>query len=162
MNKKLSLPLVLLLLAGSAALYPQSPDGSQTGDPQQSPSENCTDEGAALDAGCAQDQTGQQTSRQNQQSPSDQNGMNGIESRRTLGTTGMDNTTLLGPGGVQRQLQRRVLPPEPPTEFQKFVAASIGQLLPIYGANLFRDVPSTFAPQQPGSGNIRLPDRAGG
>ena len=146
MNKKLSLPLVLLLLAGSAALYPQSPDGSQTGDPQQSPSENCTDEGAALDAGCAQDQTGQQTSRQNQQSPSDQNGMNGIESRRTLGTTGMDNTTLLGPGGVQRQLQRRVLPPEPPTEFQKFVAASIGQLLPIYGANLFRDVPSTFAP----------------
>lgn len=38
------------------------------------------------------------------------------------------------------------LPPEPLTEFQKFVAASTGQVLPIYGANLFRRVPSTFAP----------------
>jgi protein involved in polysaccharide export with SLBB domain len=33
-----------------------------------------------------------------------------------------------------------------PTEFQKFVAASTGQLLPIFGADLFRNVPSTFSP----------------
>ena len=38
------------------------------------------------------------------------------------------------------------LPPEPLTEFQKFVASTTGQVLPIYGANLFRQVPSTFAP----------------
>jgi protein involved in polysaccharide export with SLBB domain len=38
------------------------------------------------------------------------------------------------------------LPPEPLTEFQKFVASTTGQVLPIYGANLFRHVPSTFAP----------------
>jgi protein involved in polysaccharide export with SLBB domain len=38
------------------------------------------------------------------------------------------------------------LPPEPLTEFQKFVASSTGQILPIFGANLFRRVPSTFAP----------------
>jgi len=38
------------------------------------------------------------------------------------------------------------LPPEPLTEFQKFVAATTGQLLPIYGESLFRNVPSTFAP----------------
>jgi polysaccharide biosynthesis/export protein len=31
-------------------------------------------------------------------------------------------------------------------EFQNFLAASTGQLLPLYGHNLFRDVPSTFAP----------------
>ena len=37
-------------------------------------------------------------------------------------------------------------PPEPLTEFQKFVASSTGQVLPIFGANLFRRVPSTFAP----------------
>ena len=37
-------------------------------------------------------------------------------------------------------------PPEAPTEFQKFVAATVGQLLPIYGADLFRNVPSTFSP----------------
>jgi protein involved in polysaccharide export with SLBB domain len=38
------------------------------------------------------------------------------------------------------------LPPEPPTEFQKFVASTSGQNLPIYGMSLFSKVPSTFAP----------------
>jgi len=37
-------------------------------------------------------------------------------------------------------------PPEPLTEFQKFVASTTGLVLPIYGADLFRHVPSTFAP----------------
>ena len=37
-------------------------------------------------------------------------------------------------------------PPEPLTEFQQFVASSTGQVLPIFGADLFRQVPSTFAP----------------
>lgn len=36
--------------------------------------------------------------------------------------------------------------PEPPTEFQKFVKDSTGQTLPIYGAWLFEQAPSTFAP----------------
>lgn len=51
---------------------------------------------------------------------------------------------------LTRQLAARTLlrplPPEPLTEFQKFVASTTGQVLPIYGANLFRQVPSTFAP----------------
>jgi protein involved in polysaccharide export with SLBB domain len=38
------------------------------------------------------------------------------------------------------------LPPAPLTQFQKFVAATTGQVLPIYGASLFRNLPSTFAP----------------
>jgi protein involved in polysaccharide export with SLBB domain len=46
------------------------------------------------------------------------------------------------------------LPPQPPeapaaeaaTDFQRFVASSIGQVLPIFGASLFERVPSTFAP----------------
>jgi protein involved in polysaccharide export with SLBB domain len=38
------------------------------------------------------------------------------------------------------------LPPEPLTEFQKFIASTTGEVLPIYGADLFRQVPSTFAP----------------
>jgi protein involved in polysaccharide export with SLBB domain len=38
------------------------------------------------------------------------------------------------------------LPPEPLTEFQKFTAATTGMVLPIFGANLFQSVPSTFAP----------------
>jgi protein involved in polysaccharide export with SLBB domain len=38
------------------------------------------------------------------------------------------------------------LPPEPLTEFQKFVASTTGNVLPVYGASLFQNVPSTFAP----------------
>ena len=41
---------------------------------------------------------------------------------------------------------QRPLPPEPLTEFQKFAASTTGQILPIFGMNLFRRVPSTFAP----------------
>lgn len=36
--------------------------------------------------------------------------------------------------------------PEQPTEFQRFVEQSSGRLLPVFGQDLFRDVPSTFAP----------------
>jgi protein involved in polysaccharide export with SLBB domain len=39
-----------------------------------------------------------------------------------------------------------LLPPEPLTEFQKFTASTTGQILPIFGADLFRRVPNTFAP----------------
>jgi protein involved in polysaccharide export with SLBB domain len=38
------------------------------------------------------------------------------------------------------------LPPEPDTEFQEFVTSTLGRRLPIFGQNLFRNVPSTFAP----------------
>lgn len=36
--------------------------------------------------------------------------------------------------------------PVEPSEFQEFVAASIGKKLPMYGYDLFNDVPDTFAP----------------
>jgi protein involved in polysaccharide export with SLBB domain len=46
---------------------------------------------------------------------------------------------------------RKLLPPtlnptQTPTEFQNFVATSIGVILPVYGENLFRNPPTTFAP----------------
>jgi protein involved in polysaccharide export with SLBB domain len=37
-------------------------------------------------------------------------------------------------------------PPEPPSEFQRFAASSVGEILPIFGASLFAGVPTTFAP----------------
>lgn len=37
-------------------------------------------------------------------------------------------------------------PPEPDIEFQRFVSASLGYRLEIFGQNLFSNVPSTFAP----------------
>jgi len=39
-----------------------------------------------------------------------------------------------------------IVPPEPPTEFQNFVAATTGQMLPIYGAKLFTNQPASFGP----------------
>ncbi len=47
---------------------------------------------------------------------------------------------------MRNRMQQTALPPEPLTEFQKFVASTTGQVLPIYSASLFRSVPSTFAP----------------
>jgi protein involved in polysaccharide export with SLBB domain len=50
------------------------------------------------------------------------------------------------------QLSRRAatqpapVPSEFLTELQKFVASTTGVVLPVYGANLFRSIPSTFAP----------------
>jgi len=44
-------------------------------------------------------------------------------------------------------------PPQPPTEFQLMVTDSVGQMLPIYGAGLFRQPPSTFAPVE----NVPVP-----
>lgn len=45
---------------------------------------------------------------------------------------------------MPRQMMR--LPPEPLTEFQRFAALTTGTVLPIFGNDLFRNVPSTFAP----------------
>jgi protein involved in polysaccharide export with SLBB domain len=38
------------------------------------------------------------------------------------------------------------LPLDSPTEFQNLIANSLGKMLPIYGASLFRKLPTTFAP----------------
>ena len=46
----------------------------------------------------------------------------------------------------QAAAQPAPLPPEPLTEYQKFVASTTGLVLPVYGAELFRSIPSTFAP----------------
>ncbi len=57
-----------------------------------------------------------------------------------------DDTAL--PNQAQRARQSGFVPiaPEPLTEFQKFVAETTGQVLPIFGARLFRQVPTTFSP----------------
>ncbi|MGH9559861.1 MAG: polysaccharide biosynthesis/export family protein, partial [Terracidiphilus sp.] len=55
-----------------------------------------------------------------------------------------DSARYSQPAGL-RQIEQST-PPEPLTEFQKFVASSTGIVLPIFGADLFKRVPSTFAP----------------
>jgi len=44
------------------------------------------------------------------------------------------------------RVQKQEFPLERPSEFQRFVASSVGQLLPIFGASLFENAPTTFAP----------------
>ena len=56
------------------------------------------------------------------------------------------NYSDLGPLSGPSVAQPTPVPPEPLTEFQKFAASTTGQILPIYGAHLFRRIPSTFAP----------------
>ncbi len=81
---------------------------------------------------------------QNPQSRFPQSGRNGSQQTRPNGNY-TDNEQLNRPQSQSGQYQQ-FLPPEPLTEFQKFVATTTGQILPIFGANLFRRVPSTFAP----------------
>ena len=47
---------------------------------------------------------------------------------------------------AKRDFRTRIPREPPPTEFQEFVAASVGRKLPLYGHNLFDRVPTTFAP----------------
>jgi protein involved in polysaccharide export with SLBB domain len=58
--------------------------------------------------------------------------------------TNTQNNNLQNQQQNQNQVTR--LPLDSPTEFQLLVANSIGKMLPIYGVNLFRNLPSTFAP----------------
>jgi polysaccharide biosynthesis/export protein len=46
--------------------------------------------------------------------------------------------------------------PEEPNEFQRFVAASTGQTLAVYGANLFRSLPASFGPLDHGPAPAQL------
>ncbi len=60
-----------------------------------------------------------------------------------------DENALPNQNQFQAQYRRpgfQPVAPEPLTEFQKFVGETTGQVLPIFGAQLFRQVPTTFSP----------------
>jgi protein involved in polysaccharide export with SLBB domain len=52
--------------------------------------------------------------------------------------------------GLNASRSIQTLPPEPPTEFQRFVAATTGRMLPIYGARLFNTRPASFGSLEQG------------
>jgi protein involved in polysaccharide export with SLBB domain len=56
-----------------------------------------------------------------------------------------DQSALPNQRGTNR-IYRQQSPPELLTEFQNFVGETTGQVLPVFGASLFRNVPTTFAP----------------
>jgi len=147
MNRRISVAIALLLLASSSALRsqsdPQTPSASDSVYGQQgsqNPSTVCPDGSPATSL--SDGSVGCVPSRQ-QQFPADQSG---LENRRSTQAGAAESDDISGSSRTRNSQQNRTLPPEPLTEFQKFVAETTGQLLPIYGENLFRNVPSTFAP----------------
>ena len=56
---------------------------------------------------------------------------------------GIDRTA-----GLRQQRSNQPNKPQTLTEFQMLVAGSIGRIVPVYGAELFANVPDTFAPVQ--------------
>lgn len=74
----------------------------------------------------------------------------------SLGTTGAGIDSRPGYGSPYSRDQEAPYPPsrglperrakEPLTEFQRYVAGTVGQILPVFGASLFEQVPATFAP----------------
>lgn len=135
---------LLILLATTANAQLQSPTGGSdlTG---SSSDLDCTDPLMASSAQCTGQsqysnlQLSQQTRPQIPQESTTQ--IPGLPNNYT-DTESFTQQTL----GRNRTQQTAVLPPEPLTEFQKFVASTTGLVLPIYGSTLFRRVPSTFAP----------------
>lgn len=143
MNRRFPAALALLLLIGSPTLrsqsYPQNPTEGDSYDEQQT-STLCPDGSPPISmsdgsTGCLPTQPQQIPG----QTP-------GVENRRNSSSGAAENADIAGQPKTRNSLQTQPLPPEPLTEFQKFVAATTGQLLPIYGARLFRNVPSTFSP----------------
>jgi len=144
----------VLFLGATTAAFPQNSSGNDT--------ENCMDSPSGMVTNCANQQTGvtdsdfdqsqnqggpqSQGGSQNQGGSQMQGGMTGIPARQSSVSGLQEDTSISGQPRSNAQNRQQSLPPDPLSDFQKFVAETTGQLLPLYGANLFRNVPTTFAP----------------
>ena len=131
---------VLVAAFAHAQQLPTSVPGGDNANPLgQSNSVNCSDPLMAGSSLCASDLN----------SSALRGGLGGSSTSRTPGpqqnvvTVYTDDA---GRGVSHNTASPTPLPPEPLTEFQKFAASTTGIVLPVFGANLFQSVPSTFAP----------------
>jgi protein involved in polysaccharide export with SLBB domain len=154
MTNRFVLFLGLLSLVASQPLRSQGTEGTGAEQLPQSVPPGCTD--AMLPPGetCPPAQQQNPAANPSQLSGTAAPGNPGVPIPASLGAAAPENNT---PGETrnrdfldqqQQQLQQfqPQLPPDQPTEYQKFVAETTGQFLPIYGEDLFRRVPSTFSP----------------
>lgn len=130
----------MLAIIGVPFVYSQNTNSDTTGDgqSQQNTTSGCTDEMLAAGVDCSQNQQPIP-----QMNPNSQTGVPGPSRMGPVPSEGA------AAGDLARQrerLQSQQLPPDLPTEFQKFVGETTGRFLQIYGEDLFRHVPSTFAP----------------
>lgn len=133
--------LATTVLAQQQELYPSSYPASQ----QNSNTPDCTNPAIAGSPLCTSQNQGLTNSQTNFQMSSIQPGQFGA-SGQSLNSNQSETQQSSRQENSQSQVQRAPLPPEPLTEFQKFVASTTNQILPIFGADLFHRVPSTFAP----------------
>jgi protein involved in polysaccharide export with SLBB domain len=148
MRKRLVLSSAVFLLAAMPHAYPQSATDIYS-QGQQGQTTDCSDPANAMSAACGSG-IGQQEAGSLGLGLGAQLGERNVPAGAPLNTR---TYTDLGAGTMATNQQRMNLlpstvpaPPEPLTEFQKFVAGTTGEVLPIFGADLFRNVPTTFAP----------------
>lgn len=137
------LPLIFICSIATA-LYSQSGDfGSSQNSGSDSPTAlDCSDPLMANSSQCSGTSQGVGFG-------SGQGGFPGAQSPQSRSTATPTNGNYSDIEQLSRQGQERyqeILPPEPLTEFQNFIISTSGKNLPIFGADLFRRVPSTFAP----------------
>ena len=139
--------LMPLLVAAANAQQQQSNPSGYPDSSQPSTSSDCSDPMLASSAACTgQDQgNGQNLNPQSGAGVPRTFGAQTQNSNNNYTDTGQQNPRQGQQYGAN-SAQQMLLPPEPLTEFQKFIASTTSQVLPIFGANLFRRVPSTFAP----------------
>src|SRR5579862_583870 len=150
MRKRLALSLFFSLLAAMPYAHSQISSGAST----QDQSSDCSDPVNAMSAACSSAQSQQfGLGNYGQFGNYGQTGESNIPSGAPLGSRGITTYNDLGLPTTATTPQNRNLqplttpaPPEQLTEFQKFIAGTTSEVLPIFGANLFSNVPSTFAP----------------
>ncbi len=139
--------LILIVFLGLSCLSQAQSFPGQDNDSQQGV--DCTDPLNATNINCQAgygqnpQQSGYPGGQQNQSGGTQQSGRPVQNNNPRNGPTYVDN------GGTLRNQGNPTIPPAPPeplTDFQKMVAATTSQVLPIFGHDLFRGVPSTFAP----------------
>ncbi len=137
----------LLAMIGVPLVYAQSTTVDPIGNGQsQQNTLGCTDEMLASGVDCSQGQ-GQNSQMSPFGGAAIPMGQTALPGPVRLGSVPPENSvTSDQPRLREQQQQLRQLPPELPTEFQKFVGETTGQFLMIYGEDLFQRVPSTFAP----------------
>ena len=148
MSKSSLFCLALLLPLAPSLLYAQNSDGSQTSGGQSTSTSDCIQDPSGATEGCNSGQTNAQspTPPSYPVRPNLRTGAGDSENSSLGGSSSLGGNSQLGGKGREGRVEVPALPPDPPSEFQKLVAATTGQFLPIYGADLFRNVPSTFAP----------------
>ena len=146
MRKRLALLFFFPLLAAMPYAHSQTTSSDPT---QQQQSTDCSDPLNAMSASCGSDLSQQGQYGLGNYGQSGQTGERNVPAGAPLNTrtyTDLGTPTTTQNGNRNLQPTTVPAPPEPLTEFQKFVAGTTGEVLPIFGASLFRNVPSTFAP----------------